>query len=90
VREVGRRLNAAWAALRHGTPAVPGADMVTVPIPELRDLVERSLAVVNLPYDWANDASTDEIEVAGKAIDLALHVRRGEWAHVEAGGWPTR
>jgi hypothetical protein len=91
MREIGRRLCAAWAVLRHGVRPVPAAAATaTVGLAELVDLVERSLAVVRLPYAWANEATADEMKTARNALELALTVRRAEWAHVESGGWPSR
>jgi hypothetical protein len=86
MREIGRRLSAARAVLRHGVQPAPAA---TVGLAEPVDLVERSLAVVRLPYAWANEATADEMRTARNALDLALTVRRAEWAHVESGAWPT-
>jgi hypothetical protein len=87
--ELGRRARGVWRVLRHGDPSPP-PNTVEVPISELRDLIERSLAAADLPYRWANDASTRELEVARGAVDVALLVRRAEWEQVEAGVWPAR
>ena len=61
---------------------------MTIPTAELRDTVECCLALVGLPYSWADRATSEELRVLVSTAGLALALRSAEVAWIEAGAWP--
>jgi hypothetical protein len=90
-REARRRLTLAWRALRHGDPRPPRtAETVRVSRDELLEVAHLAILASGLrPFDplrnWAELATTQEIEQVERVAAVLRDARAGEWQDFERG-----